>query len=58
VPPNEKEGCVWLTIPQPAKWQRIGNQIGAAFVVARADFVNVHESFGLGAEADQSVGIR
>jgi len=25
----------------PAEWQRIGNQIDAAFIVARADFVNV-----------------
>jgi hypothetical protein len=31
-----------LVIPQPTKWQRIGNQIDAAFVFARADFVNAH----------------
>ena len=26
---------------QPTEWQRIGNQIDAAFIFARADFVNV-----------------
>jgi hypothetical protein len=26
---------------QPAKWQRIGNQIDAAFIFARSHFVNV-----------------
>jgi hypothetical protein len=25
-----------------AEWQRIRNQINAAFIFARADFVNVH----------------
>jgi hypothetical protein len=32
----------WLpaTIPQ-SEWQRIGNQIDAAMIFARADFVNV-----------------
>jgi len=30
-----------LAIPQPTEWQRIGNQIDAAFILARADFVNV-----------------
>ena len=34
-----------LVIPQPTKWQRIGNQIDAAFVFARADFVKVHRIF-------------
>jgi hypothetical protein len=34
--------CVELSgIPHPPEWQRIGNQINAAFVFARADFVNV-----------------
>jgi hypothetical protein len=28
-----------------AEWQRIANQSDAAFVFARADFVNVHSSF-------------
>jgi hypothetical protein len=28
--------CVLLAIPQPTKWQRIGNQIDAAMVPARA----------------------
>jgi len=27
--------------PQPPEWQRIGNQIDAAFIFARSDFVNV-----------------
>ena len=35
-----------IAIPQPTKWQRIGNQIDAAFIPARADFVNVHFNVG------------
>jgi hypothetical protein len=31
----------WQSIPQPTAWQRIGNQINAAFVFARADFVKL-----------------
>ena len=31
-------------IPQPTEWQRIGNEINAAMILARADFVNVHET--------------
>jgi hypothetical protein len=27
--------------PQPTKWLRIGNQIDAAMILTRADFVNV-----------------
>ena len=27
--------------PEPTEWQRIGNQIDAAMIFARADFVNV-----------------
>jgi hypothetical protein len=34
--------CVWLAVPQPTEWQRIGNQIDAAMIFARAYFVNVH----------------
>jgi hypothetical protein len=34
--------CVWLAISKATEWQRIGNQIDAAFIFARADFVNVH----------------
>jgi hypothetical protein len=30
-----------LMIYQPIEWQRIGNQIDAAFVFARSDFVGV-----------------
>ena len=30
---------------QPSEWQRIGNQIDAAPIFARADFVNVHSEF-------------
>ena len=30
---------VWLAIPQPTEWQRIGNQINAAMIFARSDFV-------------------
>jgi hypothetical protein len=29
-------------VPQPTKWQRIGNQIDSAFIASRADFVSVH----------------
>jgi hypothetical protein len=34
----------WLPaiIPQPTEWQRIGNQINAAMIIARPNFVNVH----------------
>jgi hypothetical protein len=28
-------------VPQPTEWQRIGNQIDAAMIFARADFLNV-----------------
>jgi hypothetical protein len=34
-------GCVWLAIPQPAEWQRVGNQINAAIIFARPDFVKL-----------------
>jgi hypothetical protein len=33
--------CVPLAVPQATKWQRIGNQIDAATIFARADFVKV-----------------
>ena len=32
--------CIRLAIPQPTEWQHIGNQINAALIFARADFVN------------------
>ena len=28
-------------IPQPTEWENIGNQIDAAMIFARTDFVNV-----------------
>ena len=31
----------WPSIPQATEWQHIGNEIDAAMVFARADFVNV-----------------
>ena len=31
-------------IPEPPEWQRIGNQIDAAVIFARVDFVNVQPS--------------
>ena len=34
-------GSVRSVIPQPTEWQRIGNQIDAAMIFARADFVAV-----------------
>ena len=27
---NGVANCVWLAVPQPTEWQRIGNQIDAA----------------------------
>ena len=32
---------VRLAVPQPTEWQRIGDQISAAMIFARTDFVNV-----------------
>jgi len=26
--------CIWFAIPQPTEWQRIGDQIEAAFIFA------------------------
>ena len=34
-------GSVRSVMPQPTEWQRIGNQIDAAMIFARADFVAV-----------------
>jgi hypothetical protein len=34
---------VWLAVPEPTEWQRTGNQIDAAMIFARTDFVNVRE---------------
>jgi hypothetical protein len=33
--------CVRLAVPQATEWQRIGNQIDAAMIFARADFVSM-----------------
>jgi len=30
------------SIPPPAEWQDVGNQIDATMIPARAEFVNVH----------------
>jgi hypothetical protein len=30
-----------VAMPQPTEWQRIGDEIDAAFIFARANFVNV-----------------
>jgi hypothetical protein len=35
-------GCVWAAIARSTEWQRIGNQIDAAMIFARAGFVCVH----------------
>jgi hypothetical protein len=32
---------ILLGIPEPPEWQRIGNQIDAAMIFARANVVNV-----------------
>jgi hypothetical protein len=31
-----------LAVPQPTEWQGIGDQIDAAMIFARTDFVNVY----------------
>jgi hypothetical protein len=33
---------IGIAIPQPTEWQHIGNEIDAAFIFARTNFVNVH----------------
>jgi hypothetical protein len=33
-------------IPQPTEWQDIKNEINAAFILARADFVSVYVNQG------------
>jgi hypothetical protein len=35
---------IWRVVPQATEWQHIGNQIEAAIIFARADFVNVPRS--------------
>ena len=37
--------CIWLAVPQATEWQRIGNQIDAAFVFARTDCVNMYSGW-------------
>ena len=32
-------------VPQPPEWQRVGNEIDAAMIFARSDFVNVQNAF-------------
>jgi len=32
-------------VPEPTEWQRIGDEIKAAFVSTRSHFVNVHEIY-------------
>jgi hypothetical protein len=32
---------IWLAIPQPTEWQRVTDQIDAAIIFARADFLGV-----------------
>jgi hypothetical protein len=31
-----------LAVSEPTKWQHVRNQINAAIIFARADFVNMH----------------
>ena len=38
---DDRPTHVGPVVPQPTEWQRIGNQINAAFIFARADFVSV-----------------
>ena len=35
-------GRIRFTVPQPTEWHCVGNQINAAMIFARADFLNVH----------------
>jgi hypothetical protein len=32
---------IWRAVPQPTEWQHVTDQINAAMIYARADFVNV-----------------
>jgi hypothetical protein len=41
----------------PTEWQNIGNQIDAAMILARADFVNVHRIFFAMHQRDGAPGI-
>jgi hypothetical protein len=36
--------CIRPTVPQATEWQRIGNQIDAAFIVAWPDFLKVRRT--------------
>jgi hypothetical protein len=33
--------CVRFAVPEPPEWQRVGNEIDAAMIFARTNFVNV-----------------
>jgi hypothetical protein len=37
------DSIIRFGVPQPTEWQRIGDEIKAAFIFARSDFVNVFE---------------
>jgi hypothetical protein len=39
------EGSAWSAIPQPTGWQRIADEIKAAFIFAGAYFVNVQRCY-------------
>jgi len=36
--------CIWFAVPEPAEWQRSGNQINAAMIFALSDFIDVRRS--------------
>jgi hypothetical protein len=40
---------VWFAIPQPTEWQHIGDQIDAAFIIARANLLGVRGAVGCSA---------
>ena len=48
---------VRLAVPKATEWQRIGNQIDAAMIFARADFVNVHRIFFAMLQRDGAHGV-
>jgi hypothetical protein len=35
------DGMIRFSVPGPTEWQRIGDEIDAAFIFARVNFVNV-----------------
>jgi hypothetical protein len=49
-------GCIGFGVPQPTEWQHIGDQIKAASIFARANFVNVQQITYRSARSTSSQG--